>query len=83
MAMQSQIPEKENNSEQIYQYMVEEVFDVPKFEKSLVTKNFLGAGFSNQIVQDTELVDNLANLFCGSFIVSIELCSQSGSIGSF
>ena len=31
--MQSQGPDKENNSEEIYQHMIEEVFDVPEVEK--------------------------------------------------
>ena len=57
--MQSQSPDKENNSEEIYQHMVEEVFDVPEVEKARSTKNFLGAGFSNQILQDTESINNV------------------------
>ena len=57
--MQSQGPDKENNSEQIYQHMIEEVFDVPEIEKASATKNFLGVGFSNQILQDTKSIDNL------------------------
>ena len=57
--MQSQGPDKENNSEQIYQHMIEEVFDVPEAEKTRAAKNFLGAGFSNQILQDTKSIDNL------------------------
>ncbi len=57
--MQSQGPDKENNSEEIYQHMIEEVFDVPEVEKARATKNFLGAGFSNPILQDTESIDNL------------------------
>ena len=57
--MQSQVPDKENNSEEIYQHMIEEIFDVPEGEKSSATKNFLGAGFSNQILQDTESIDIL------------------------
>ena len=57
--MHSQGPDKENNSEEIYQHMIEEVFDVPEVEKARTTKNFLGAGFSNQILQDTESIDNL------------------------
>ena len=57
--MQSQGPDKENNSEEIYQHMIEEVFDVPEVEKARSTKNFLGVGFSNQILQDTKSIDNL------------------------
>jgi len=57
--MQSQGPDKENNSEEIYQHMIEEVFDIPEIEKVRATKKFLGAGFSNQILQDTESIDNL------------------------
>jgi len=57
--MQSQGPDKENNSEEIYQHMIEEVFDVSEVENTRTTKNFLGAGFSNQILQDTESIDNL------------------------
>ena len=57
--MQSQGPDKENNSEEIYQHMIEEVFDVSEVEKTRTTKNFLGAGFSNQIMQGTESIDNL------------------------
>ena len=57
--MQSQGPVKENYSEEIYQRMIEEIFDVPDVEKSRTTKNFLGAGFSNQILQDTESIDNI------------------------
>ena len=43
--MPSQVPENENNSEEIYQHMIEEIFDVPEVEKSRATKNLLGAGF--------------------------------------
>ena len=57
--MQSQISDKENYSEEIYQHMIEEVFDVPEVEKARATKNFLGAGFSNQILQDTKSIENL------------------------
>jgi len=57
--MQSQGPNKENYSEEIYQRMIEEIFDVPEVEKVRATKNFLGAGFSNQILQDTKSIDNL------------------------
>ena len=57
--MQSQGSDKENNSEEIYQHMIEEVFDVSEVEKTRTTKNFLGAGFSNQILQDTKSIDNL------------------------
>ena len=57
--MQSQGPDKENNSEEIYQHMIEEVFDVPEVEKARATKKFLGAGFSNQILHDTQSIDNL------------------------
>ncbi len=57
--MQSQGPDKENYSEEIYQRMIEEIFDVPDVEKSRTTKNFLGAGFSNQILQDIESIDNI------------------------
>ena len=56
--MQSQGPDKENNSEEIYQHMIEEVFDVPEVEKTRSTKNFLGVGFSNQILQDTKAISN-------------------------
>ena len=56
--MQSQGQEKENNSEEIYQHMIEEVFDVPEVEKASVTKNFSGSGFSNQILQKTESIDS-------------------------
>ena len=57
--MQSRGPDKENNSEEIYQHMIEEVFDVPEVEKARTTKNFLGAGFSNQILQDTKFIEDL------------------------
>ena len=57
--MQSQGSDKENNSEEIYQHMIEEVFDVPEVEKARSAKNFLGVGFSNQILQDTKSIDNL------------------------
>ena len=57
--MQSQGPDKEKNSEEIYQHMIEEVFDVPEVEKARSTKNFLGVGFSNQILQDTKSINNL------------------------
>ena len=57
--MQSQGPNKENNSEEIYQHMIEEVFDVPEVAKTHATNNFLGAGFSNQILQDAESIYNL------------------------
>ena len=57
--MQSQGQDKENNSEEIYQHMIEEVFDVPEVEKTHATNNFLGAGFSNQILQDTKSIENL------------------------
>ena len=57
--MQSQGPNKENYSEEIYQHMIEEVFDVPEVEKARSTKNFLGGGFSNQILQETKSLANL------------------------
>ena len=57
--MQSQGPDKENNSEEIYQHMIEEVFNVPEVENTRTTKKFLGAGFSNQILQDTKSIDNI------------------------
>ena len=57
--MQSQGPDRENYSEEIYQRMIEEIFDVPEVEKARTTKNFLGAGFSNQILQATEPIDKL------------------------
>ena len=57
--MQSQGSDKVNNSEEIYQHMIEEVFDVFEVEKTNATNNFLGAGFSNQILQDTKSIDNL------------------------
>ena len=57
--MQSQGPDKGNNSEEIYQHMIEEVFDVPEVEKARSAKNFLGVRFSNQILQDTKSIDNL------------------------
>ena len=57
--MQSQGPDKENYSEEIYQRMIEEIFDVTEVEKTHATNNFLGAGFSNQILQDTKSIENL------------------------
>ena len=57
--MKSLGPEKVNNSEEIYQRMSEEIFDVPTAEKVFPKKNFLGSGFSNQIMKDTESIDNL------------------------
>ena len=57
--MELQGPDKENNSEEIYQHMIEEVFDVPEVEKARSIKNFLGVGFSNQILQDTKSINNL------------------------
>ena len=48
--MQSQGPDRENYSEEIYQRMIEEIFDVPEVEKARSIKNFLGVGFSNQIL---------------------------------
>ena len=57
--MKSQVPDKENYSEEIYQHMIEEVFGVSELKKARATKNFLGAGFSNQILQETEPIDNL------------------------
>ena len=57
--MQSQGSDKENYSEEIYQRMIEEIFDSPEVEKARATKNFLGAGFSNQILQDTESINIL------------------------
>ena len=56
--MQSQDPDKENYSEEIYQHMIEEVFNFSEYEKNPDTKNFLGAGFSNQIQQDTQSINN-------------------------
>jgi len=55
--MQSQGSDKENYSEEIYQRMIEEIFDVPEAEKARSAKNFLGAGFSNQILQKTKSID--------------------------
>ena len=57
--MQSQGPDKENYSEEIYQRMIEEIFDVPEVEKTRTTKNLLGAGYSNQILQNTEFIDEI------------------------
>jgi len=57
--MQSQASDKKNYSEEIYQRMIEEVFGVSELKKSRATNNFLGAGFSNQILQDTKPIDNL------------------------
>ena len=56
--MQSQGPDKENYSEEIYQHMIEEVFNFPEYEKTPVTKNFLGDGFSNQIQQKSQSINN-------------------------
>ena len=56
--MHSQDPDKENDSEEIYQQMIEEVFNFTEVEKTLETKNFLGAGFSNQILQETVSINN-------------------------
>ena len=56
--MHSQNPDKENYSEEIYQHMIEEVFNFTEVEKTLETKNFLGAGFSNQILQETVSINN-------------------------
>ena len=57
--MQSQGPDKENYSEEIYQRMIEEIFDVTEVDKARATQHFLGSGLSNQILQDTESIDNL------------------------
>ena len=78
--MQSQGSDKENNSEEIYQHMIEEVFDVPKVENTRTTKNFLGAGFSNQIMQDTESIDNLLSQ---RLIIRLTALFQSVLPGAF
>ena len=57
--MQLKGPNKKNNPEEIYQHMIEEVFDVSEVENTRKTKKFLGAGFSNQILQDTKSIDNI------------------------
>ena len=57
--MQSQVQDKENYSEEIYQQMIEEVFGVSELKKSHATKNFIGSEFSNQILQDNKPIDNL------------------------
>ena len=44
--MQFQGPDKENYSEEIYQRMIEEIFDLPEFEKAHTTKKFIGDEFS-------------------------------------
>ena len=78
--MQSQGPDKENSSEEIYQHMIEEVFDVPEVEKARSIKNFLGVGFSNQILQDTKSIDNLLSQ---SLINSLTAQLQSVLPGAF
>ena len=57
--MQSQAPEKDHNLEEIYQLMIEEVFDEIEAEKAFSKKNFLGSGFSNQIMKDTKSINNI------------------------
>ena len=78
--MQSQGPEKENSSEEIYQHMIEEVFNFSEFEKIRVTKHFLGAGFSNQIHQETRSIDNF---FSQRLINTITAQFQSVLPGAF
>ena len=57
--MQSQFLEKENNSEEIYRRMIEEIFDDPEVEKNYSEKNSIGAGLSNQNLQYTISKENL------------------------
>ncbi len=78
--MQSQGTDKENSLEEIYQHMIEEVFNFPENEKTPVTKNFLGAGFSNQIQQDTQSINNL---FSQKLINTITAQFQSVLPGAF
>ena len=78
--MQSQGPDKENSSEEIYQHMIEEVFNFPKVEKTRETKNFLGAGFSNQIQQNTLSIDKF---FSQKLINTVTAQFQSILPGAF
>ena len=78
--MQSQGPDKENYSEEIYQHMIEEVFNFPEYEKTPVTKNFLGDGFSNQIQQKTQSINNF---FSQRLINTITAQFQSVLPGAF
>ena len=78
--MQSQRPDKENSSEEIYQHMIEEVFNFPEVEKTRPIKNFLGAGFSNQIQQNTISIDNF---FSQKLINTVTAQFQSVLPGAF
>ena len=79
--MSSQVPEKENYySEEIYQHMIEEVFNFNKDEITPESKNFLGAGFSNQIQLETKSIDNF---FSQRLINTITAQFQSILPGAF
>ena len=78
--MQSLDPNKENYSEEIYQHMIEEVFNFPEVEKTRTKNKFLGAGFSNQILQDTE---SIYNFFSQRLINTLTAQLQSVLPGAF
>ena len=78
--MQSQGPDKENSLEEIYQHMIEEVFNFPEYEKTPASKNFLGAGFSNQIQQD---IQSINKFFSQRLINTITAQFQSILPGAF
>ena len=78
--MQYQVTEKENHSEEIYQHMIEEVFNFSEVEKSPESENFLGAGFSNQIQQEIRSIDSF---FSQRLINTITAQLQSILPGAF
>ena len=78
--MQSQGPDKGNSLEEIYQHMIEEVFNFPENEITPARKNFLGAGFSNQIQQGTQSINYL---FSQRLINTITAQFQSVLPGAF
>ncbi|MBS1254546.1 MAG: hypothetical protein MAG581_00341 [Deltaproteobacteria bacterium] len=57
--MQLQDSDKEFDSEEIYQNMIRETFGDPGTKKTHGSESFLGAGFSKQIGQEIESIDNL------------------------
>ena len=78
--MQSLDTNKENYSEEIYQHMIEEVFNFPEVKKTRTTKNFLGAGFSNQILKNPE---SIYNFFSQRLINTMTAQFQSVLPGAF
>ena len=56
--MQNQIPDKVSSSEEIYNKIIRDTFDVPEIYTSQEEDSFSGKGFSMQIGRDSDSKDN-------------------------